>query len=201
MTEQEHLNSVYNEHARAMQEKFVGIGARTEDVARAFELAGNPQSARVVEIGCGDGRDAREIIPRTTFYEGFDPAEGMLKIAHEINPGAGFVVADVRSYIFPENLNIVFAFASLLHVPKEDLLGVMSSVHDSLVRGGVFYLSMKIRPAYTAEVKHDQFGERMFYHYTEELLVELAGIDFDTVYTDHQGEIRGSEWLTIAFKK
>ncbi len=55
---------VYNQSAQAMSEYFSGIGSRTEDIERGIALAGNPSEPRIVEIGCGDGRDTIEIARR-----------------------------------------------------------------------------------------------------------------------------------------
>jgi hypothetical protein len=52
----------YNESAEELAEQFKGIGARTQDIERGLSLTGSGRNARVVEIGCGDGRDAEEIV-------------------------------------------------------------------------------------------------------------------------------------------
>ena len=61
----------YNKTARAHSQKFEDYGAREDDVERAFSYI-NRQNPKVVEIGCGDGRDAVEILKRTNDYVGVD---------------------------------------------------------------------------------------------------------------------------------
>lgn len=53
--------NTYDESAEALAEFFKGIGPRTSYIDLAFKLIGYKEHARVVEIGCGDGRDATEI--------------------------------------------------------------------------------------------------------------------------------------------
>jgi len=63
------------------------MGARIEDIERAIQLSGANDEASVVEIGCGDGGDAAEIIPRVPSYLGVDPSVGLLEIARKRLPG------------------------------------------------------------------------------------------------------------------
>lgn len=66
--------ATYDNSAEELAEYFRSIGPRIQDLEKGLSLAGaNKGTARVVEIGCGDGRDAREIIKRVDWYEGFDP--------------------------------------------------------------------------------------------------------------------------------
>ena len=128
----------YDESAEALAGYFKGIGPRVYDIELALKLANMITSARAVEIGCGDGRDATEIIKRVEWYEGFDPSEGLLKIARQKLPQASFVRADALIYNYPSNLDVIYAFASLLHVNKGDLKTVFEKAAKALRKGGIF---------------------------------------------------------------
>lgn len=190
----------YDQSAEELAAYFKGIGPRVKDIERAFELAGHPHVPRVVEIGCGDGRDAAEIVTRAAWYEGFDPSEGLLDIARKKVPDASFVKADALSYTYPPNLDVVFAFASLLHVNKDDLTHVCQKVAKALRQGGIFYISLKERSEYAEEIKADQYGERMFYYYTADLVKELAGDAFQAVHEEHMHH-GNTDWFNIALKR
>ena len=190
----------YDKSARELAEYFAGIGARTDDIELALKLAGANENARVVEMGCGDGRDAEEIVKRVAWYEGVDPSEGLLDIARERLSETSFVRADALSYDYPKDLDVVYAFASLLHVDKTDMVPALAKIADSLRTGGVAYLSLKERPEYTEETKSDKYGERMFYYYNPEVIKQLAGTAFEAVHEDHQ-IIGNTEWFTLALKK
>ena len=84
----------YDQSAEQLAEYFKGIGPRVDDIECALNLAGNPHSARVIEVGCGDGRDAEEIVKRVKFYEGIDPSEGLLALAKRKVPDTTFIKAD-----------------------------------------------------------------------------------------------------------
>jgi SAM-dependent methyltransferase len=190
----------YDKSAEKLAEYFKGIGPRIEDIERALELAGCPPDARLVEIGCGDGRDAIEITKRVGWYEGFDPSKSLLSIAARKVSKANFIEADALTYEYPKDIDVVFAFASLLHVSRDNLPAVFYKIAQSLRPGGIAYLSLKEREYYVEETKIDEYGERMFYYYTPEIIKELAGNAFKSVFEDHQ-TIGKTRWFTLALQK
>lgn len=189
----------YNKSAKGLSEYFASSGARTADVDLAFKLAGSPEKARIVEIGCGDGRDAKVIARRAAWFLGFDVSTELLKIAQRQVPESMFVVADVVSFDFPRDLDIVFAFASLLHLDKREVATVLKNVHESLRPGGICYISLKYAPVYESKVKEDEYGKRLFYFYNPKIIQELAGEGFEVAHT--QRETRKVEWFEIALRK
>ena len=197
--QQETINT-YNKSAKALSVYFQGIGSRVDDIDRAFKLADCPTDARVVEIGCGDGRDAREIIKHTNQFTGFDISEELIKLANQSVPGVKFVVADAREYAYPRDLDIVFAFASLLHLDKNEVKKVLGKVKNSLRPRGIVYISLKYSDVYMEKVKEDEYGKRLFYFYNPDLIQELAGSAYKTVYVN-QETIGQTEWFDIALQK
>jgi SAM-dependent methyltransferase len=190
----------YDQSAEALAEYFRGIGPRVHDIDLAFLLAGEPEKARVLEIGCGDGRDAKDIIRRTPNYRGFDVSSSMIRLARSHVPEGEFEVADAMTYEYTETQDIVFAFASLLHLDKEEVTTVLKKVHIALRIGGIFFISLKEKPEYTEELKEDDFGKRLFYFYNADIIGELAGTDYETVALSNM-TIGHTKWFEIALKK
>lgn len=188
----------YQTSAEAMKKKFDDIGVRKEDVERAFGFirAKNP---RVVEIGCGYGREAKEIIRHTTAYVGIDISEVFIRMAQRDVPNAEFQVADIETYSFPKNVDIIFSFASLLHSDEEQVKKIFHRAHGALNPDGIFYISLKYG-AYAEVTKKDEFGERTYYLYTPEQIKEIAGVGFVSMYEDTQ-IIRDQKWFTICLRK
>ncbi len=192
----------YDQSAQALSEYFRGIGPRTEHIDKAFELAGNPTDAKVLEIGCGDGRDAAEIVKRAKWYIGFDISKSMVELAEQHVPEADFEVADAVHYNYPPDMGIVFAFASLLHLKNDEMGKVMSKVAGSLRVGGIFYLSLKHAPEYTPMIKEDEHGRRLFYLYSEDEIQSIAGVSgfFETASLEK--EVKGNTtWLEMALMR
>lgn len=177
--------------------------SRQEDIDRMFEMAGNPMNPKVLEIGCGDGRDAEIISQRTNDYVGFDPSVGLVKIAQEHLPQVKFLVADAKNFHYPEGLDMVFAFASLLHVDIKGLKKVFKKLESALKTGGLVHISLKYSPQYQTEIKKDLVGARLFYLYNSKVIKELAGKNFPVVYLDENIKHGSSKntWLEIVLKK
>jgi SAM-dependent methyltransferase len=190
---------VYNENALAMATKFNKIGPRVADIQRAFELLGK-DTGKVVELGCGNGRDAVEILKHTKDFVGMDISEGMIKLARENNPGVDFQVDTIEGFNIPDGTDIIFAFASLLHLNKSEVKEVLKRAHEKLNDGGIVYISVKKKP-YHEELVEDSFGKRYFYFYQLSDFEELAKeTEYEIVHTDEQ-TLRGVDWLTIVLRK
>ena len=189
----------YNQGAKELANKFNSIGSRVDDVKRAFSYILKDKDIKVLELGCGNGRDAKEILKLTNDYIGIDASEEMIKLAQQALPNANFMVADMLDYPFPPNTDIVFAFASLLHFNKQQLEQMLIKTHQSLVKGGIFYISTKYG-RYEQKQKEDEFGSSVYYLYTIENITELADDMYEVVYSDTQ-DIKNNKWLTIVLRK
>ncbi|MGV9001486.1 MAG: class I SAM-dependent methyltransferase [Candidatus Saccharimonadaceae bacterium] len=190
----------YNDKAEEIAAKFESLGARVADIDRALQLAEMNTGATVVELGSGGGRDAAEIIKRVNSYVGVEPSEGMITIARQNVPSAQFVQETAQEYEFGENIDVVFAFASLLHVDKNDLTKIINRIHAALRKGGILYMSFKESDEYEPFVSDDRWGKRQFYLYNLDTLQVIAGDQFELVYENHK-EFNDTKWLTAVFMK
>ena len=68
---------------------------------------------------------------------------------------------------FDEEFDGIWACASLLHVPEEDLPGVLGKLHKALKKNGKLYVSFKYGEGMTKR------GERMFCDFTEKSLPKV----------------------------
>jgi len=163
----------YNRSAAGLGKKFDRIGARVSDIEETFALV-KKENPNVLELGCGNGRDAQEIVKRTNEYYGIDISEELLKLAKEKVPGARFELGDIYDFDFPEGIDIVFAFASLIHVTKEEFRTVLKKLYYTLNKGGVIRMSLKYSPNYREVTQGDEFGIRTYYFYSPEDIKEMA---------------------------
>ena len=93
-----------------------------------------------------------------------------------------------------------FAFASLLHVNKNDFKSVCLKVRRALRVGGIFFVSLKERENYAREIKAESYGKRVFYYYTTVLVKNLAGNGFETAHEERY-VIGHTLWFNIALRK
>lgn len=98
--------------------------------------------ARVLELGCGGGRDSEAML-----LNGFDvvPTDGVPEIARQAEERIGRPVRvltfDQIDYV--DEFDAVWANASLLHVPRGSLPEVLSLVHRALKPGGLHFANFK----------------------------------------------------------
>lgn len=192
----------YNNSAKELAEYFRGIGSRTKDVELAIKLSGSSSPA-VLEIGCGDGRDAKEIIKRAGSYVGFDISKGLINIAKEFLPDAKFILSDALDFDYGrEEYDIVFAFASLLHLSIDEVQEVFLKVHEGLKSNGVFSISLKLAKVYEEKIKKDKFGTRIFYYYNPEVIRKIAGQKFEVINVGGGFKTVGNtEWFEMVLRK
>ncbi len=203
MTKQETINT-YNNNARTFADEFDSYGPRVKDVEKAFSYV-KKSHPKVVEIGCGSGRDAREILKRTDDYTGIDIAEKLLQIAQENNPTGLFQHADLETYEFPEEVDIIFAFASLLHSDKESVGKVLQRASKTLASGGIIFISLKEAEEYQEKrVIEEHTGARTYFYYTPGEIEEMAP-ELKPVFLERQ-TLQGTDrrvtgWFSLILQK
>jgi trans-aconitate methyltransferase len=188
----------YNRSADALAGKFDALGARVDDINETFKLI-DKENPKVLEIGFGNGRDAQEILKKTNDYTGIDISTELTKLAQQKSPTGKFEVADVNSFEFPKQIDIVFAFASLIHLDRDELHRTLQKLFDNLAAGGVARISMKFSDQYQELTKADEFGTRTYYHYSNTEMAELAE-GFSVV--KNEVITRGDQkWLEVILQK
>ena len=110
---------------------------------RAPFLAWLPDSgARVLDAGCGSGRDSLAFLAEGHEVTAFDASGAMARLASE---ALGFPVLRMSfdEVEFEETFDGVWACASLLHVPRQDMAGVLRRLARALKSHGVLYTSFR----------------------------------------------------------
>ena len=98
--------------------------------------------ARVLDAGCGSGRDAKAFQEMGYQVEAFDASPAMVELARE-HTGLPVKVMSFADVDWKEEFDGIWCCASLLHVPAVELPGVMRRFADALIPGGVWYVSFK----------------------------------------------------------
>jgi SAM-dependent methyltransferase len=97
-----------------------------------------PQSARVLELGCGGGTRETQALASRFELTGVDLSERQLERARGRVPGARFVNGDLTTIDFPPaSFDAVVSFYVFNHVPRELLAGVLERGHDWLAEDGL----------------------------------------------------------------
>ncbi|MGF6559734.1 class I SAM-dependent methyltransferase [Erwinia aphidicola] len=98
--------------------------------------------ARILDAGCGSGRDAKAFREMGYEVEAFDASAELVELARQ---HTGLPVKQMRfeDVTEVERYDGIWCCASLLHVPLAELPGVMTQLSKALKPGGVWYLSFK----------------------------------------------------------
>ena len=98
--------------------------------------------ARILDAGCGSGRDSAHFLRLGFAVEALDASAAMAQHARTLT-GLPVRCCRFTDYQATEPLDAIWACASLLHVPKDELTGVMAHLGAQLKEGGLFYCSFK----------------------------------------------------------
>ena len=155
---------------------------------------------RILDLGCGSGRDSRAFLERGYEVVAVDGSRELAKIAGAYI-GQEVIVADFREFEPEGTFDGIWACASLLHLPKGEIAAVMRQMAAHLAEGGCFYASFKY-----GEFQGERNG-RYFTDMTEEsfkvLLREAPGLIIEELFTS--GDVRANreseKWLNVLMRK
>jgi len=154
---------------------------------------------RVLDAGCGSGRDAKAFKEMGYQVKAFDASSAMVELAREHTglPVQLMTFADVE---WKEEFDGIWCCASLLHVPAAELPGVMRRLADALKPRGVWYVSFKYGDG-EREVDGRRFTD-MDEVGLRTLVNAIAGMETESRWTTHDKRPQRSEvWLNEILRK
>jgi SAM-dependent methyltransferase len=129
----------YNKNAQAYFESTVEL-----DMSRLYApfLERLRPGAKVLDAGCGSGRDSLFFKSQGFKVTAFDASEEMVRLASQLlgQPVLHMTFEDLN---LPDEYDGIWACASLLHVERTQLPAVIAELAKYLKPGGVFYMSFK----------------------------------------------------------
>jgi len=161
-------------------------------------------TGKMLEIGAGGGRDARDLIDMGYEYVGTDISQGLLKEAQKNNPGATFLLQSVYELDFPDNsFDGVWACAVLLHMPKDRIDNALQSMHRVMKVGGTLFISLKKGDGEKL-VEGDHVGiqyKRFFSFYEMPEFSEILLRNNFEIIESYEMDHSNKKWLAFFVKK
>lgn len=104
-----------------------------------------PPGGRILDAGCGVGRDARAFAERGFTVVGFDASTEIVRLASErVSGRAEIYQMRFEDVTWQAEFDGVWACASLLHVPLAEFTSVAARITGTLRPGGAWYMSFKL---------------------------------------------------------
>lgn len=154
---------------------------------------------RILDAGCGSGRDSRAFIRQGFSVVAFDASKEMCRMASKL---IGQEVWQMKfdEISFDEEFDGIWACASLLHVPYEELPKTLKQLYKALGNGGIIYASFKYGDGETKR------GERTFIDFTEESVqpfIREAGFEILEIgiTSDFRPGRDEEKWVNVIAKK
>ncbi len=139
MTQPDPTLQYYNDNASAFSEGTVDVAF--SELQERF-LAYLKPGARILDLGCGSGRDRKAFLARGFQVVAVDGSEELCRLA-SAHIGQEVICATFQDYEPDGSFDGIWACASLLHLKYDEIAPVMARMAAHLAPGGCFYASFK----------------------------------------------------------
>lgn len=190
----------YAENAKAVATRYESVVSK---LSASFDSAFKPNS-KVLDVGCGSGRDLAALRSRGHDCYGIDGTAEFVELAQEVHPElAGRITHAVLpdcELPFSGEFDAVLCSAVLMHLPIDQLAPSAIFIKRCLKPGGRLLYSVPSKRLDVDETERDEHG-RLFVLDSEQRLQRIfEQIGFGLVHTwsdsDSLGR-RSVEWLSV----
>ena len=185
----------YNKYSNAYFDSTVEIDM-SEKLNRFIEMLDSGDT--VLDLGCGSGRDSKVMLENNLEVTLLDASSELAELA-DIYTGVEPLVMDMRDIDFEGVFDGIWACASLLHLPKDDMPDMLKKLRVALKSGGVLYISVK---------KGDFEGfrqERFYADYEpselEMLIDDIGGFTDVEVWLNDDSRVEGQTWVNVLARR
>jgi SAM-dependent methyltransferase len=152
-------------------------------------------------LGSGPGRDAIFLTGKGLHPVCVDISDEMIKICHE--KGLEAYRMDIEDLDLKNaSFDGVWAYTSLVHIPKTRLCNALARIKELLKPRGLFFVGMIEGTGEIMYQSHNQPGkERFFARYTDEEFREALGAYFEIVAAKKFTTSKGEAYLNNVCQK
>lgn len=186
----------YNQYADQFSQATLNV--EMDSLYQPF-LSVLPKGARVLDVGCGSGRDTLAFKNKGYQVDAMDYSEALAERATQLT---GITVQKQSFYEIKvlDQYDGVWACASLLHCDRNRLPDVLNRIYKALRRGGVCYMSFKYGT--TDREKDGRAFTDLDEQQAKTLLDQLDSIEIlEQWITVDKRPDRDEKWLNLLWKK
>jgi SAM-dependent methyltransferase len=186
----------YDAHASEFCNNTVAV-----DMAEVYApfLRELPAGGRILDAGCGSGRDSLSFIQKGYQVVSIDASSEMVAATCRLT-GQPAVLMRFDEILFESEFDGIWACASLLHVARQELPATFAGMVMALKPGGVFYLSFKY--GNTERIDGGRFFNDMDEDALGQLLAGHPGIETVRAWTtDDVRKDRRQRWLNAIVRR
>ena len=154
----------------------------------------------ILDAGCGSGRDARVFRDLGFKVTAMEAAPRLAALA-QAHIGLPVEIMTFDQIAWRDRFDGIWACASLLHVPADDLATTLGRLRDALVPGGVLWASFKLGTEERIE------ADRHFTDFDETrmatLLAGVSGLSLIEMWItqDSRSDFSHQSWLNVTCRK
>lgn len=185
----------YNQYAHEYFDRTVELDL-SESWERFMELL--PDGGSILDLGCGSGRDSAYFKANGYDVTAVDGSEQMCSLAG-IHIGQDVLNLKFSDIDFDEVFDGVWACASLLHVPSQEMPGIFLKIFKSLKPGGILYMSFKYGEF--EGIRDGRYFTDLRTRRLKELLSEFDNIEILDIWKSEQTGEAECVWLNALVKK
>ena len=165
------------------------------------------KKSKLLEIGCGSGRDASFMVTNNYDVIGIDGSLNMITEAKKLHPELS---KSLFHKVIPDELNYklkfdgIYSIATLMHLSKYNLIKTISIIYDMLNEHGIFLMSVSLLRDDINKEGFDEKGRFFLLLTLEEWIniCEVIGFKILNTKINNDGLNRdGIEWLTLVLSK
>lgn len=136
---EDRTTAYYDQHAQAYFD-----ATRPVNMSELYDqfLPHIPSGGRILDAGSGSGRDTFAFIQKGYDVDAFDASANLAELSTRLT-GVPTRVLRFQEFESDPAYDGIWACASLLHVPAEELGGVLGRLVRALKPGGTLYVSVK----------------------------------------------------------
>src|SRR3989344_6253364 len=159
-----------------------------------------PKKAKILDAGCGHGRDVAYLTDYGFDVIGIDISDGLLEEAKKRAKGE-FKKMDITDMKFKDGeFDGIWSCATLLHLKKEDIPKVLKDFNKILKKDGVLFINVKegVGEEIRKKKEYNDLPRLFVYYSISEILnlVKEAGFEVINSFTD-----KDPNWINVYARK